>query len=284
MKTKLESFENLLIEENPSVFCIQETKLRKPNQIKTNSTKHFTIYELLRKNSSGGGLCIGVHKDLKPVWVSQGDDEVEVLVVEIWVNEFPVRIVTGYGPQVGDSQERKQKFWDFLEKECYLALEAGSGFVLQMDSNAHMGKDILKEDPNDQNVNGKLFCDFLERMPHLTLVNTLPLCEGSITRMRKTTRGVEKSILDFFVVCSKILPFITKMAIDDRREHALTNYSTVKNLGRVVESDHNVETLDIDLIFSNQKPERIQMFDFKNSEGQSAFKILTSNTDEFSKY
>ena len=100
--------------------------------------------------------------------------------------------------------------------------------------------------------------------------------------MRKTTRGVEKSILDFFVVCSKILPFITKMAIDDRREHALTNYSTVKNLGRVVESDHNVETLDIDLIFSNQKPERIQMFDFKNSEGQSAFKILTSNTDEFS--
>ena len=31
-----------------------------------------------------------------------------------------------------------------------------------MDSNAHMGKDILKEDPNDPNVNGKLFCDFLE--------------------------------------------------------------------------------------------------------------------------
>ena len=114
MSILLESFENLLIEENPSVFCIQETKFRKANQIKTNSTKHFTTYELLRKNSSGGGLCIGVHKDLKPFWVAQGDDEVEVLVVEIWVNEFPDRIVTTYGPQASDSKERKQKFWDFL--------------------------------------------------------------------------------------------------------------------------------------------------------------------------
>ena len=32
---KLESFEKLLEDENPSVFCIQETKLKKANQIKT---------------------------------------------------------------------------------------------------------------------------------------------------------------------------------------------------------------------------------------------------------
>ena len=127
------------------------------------------------------------------------------------LNEFPVRIVTAYGPQVSDSKEREQKFWDFLETQCNHAFEAGSGFVLQMDSNAHIGKDILKEDPNEQNSNVKLFCDFLERMSHLTIVNTLSLCEGSITRMRKTTRGVEKSILDFFTVCNKMLPNIFKL-------------------------------------------------------------------------
>ena len=61
----------------------------------------------MRKNSSGGGLCTGVLKDLQPVWISQGDDEVECLTVEIWVNSFPIRIVNGYGPQAGDQLERK---------------------------------------------------------------------------------------------------------------------------------------------------------------------------------
>ena len=72
------------------------------------------MYELLRKNSNGGGLCIGVLKDLRPVWISQGDDEVECLTVEVWANDFPIRIVTAYGPQLGDSMERKTHFWDFI--------------------------------------------------------------------------------------------------------------------------------------------------------------------------
>ena len=81
--SKLDSFEKLLKVEMPSVFCIQETKVKKTNQIKTDSSKEYTIYELVRKNSKGGGLCIGIKKDIKPVWVGQGDDEVEALAVEI---------------------------------------------------------------------------------------------------------------------------------------------------------------------------------------------------------
>ena len=138
LSSKLDSFEKLLCDEDPSVFCVQETKLKKSNQIKTESTKKFTIYELHRKNSNGGGLCIGVHKSLRPVWVSQGDDEVECLAVEIWVDDFPIRIVTAYGPQLGDKLERKQKFWSFIEREAINAFENGSGFILQMDSNSHL--------------------------------------------------------------------------------------------------------------------------------------------------
>ena len=256
-KSKLQSFEKLLKDENPSVFCIQETKVKKVNQIKTDSSQYYTIYELLRKNSNGGGLCIGVQKDLKPVWVGQGDDEVEALAVEIWVDDFPIRIVTAYGPQVSDAVERKLKFWDFIEREANNAFENGSGFILQMDSNSHLGKDVIKEDPNDQNSNGKLFCDFLERMPHLTIINSLPICEGLITRMRKTSRGLEMSVLDVFVTCEQILPYIKRMVIDEKREHALTNFSTMKNLGRVIESDHNVEILEVNINYSDIKQERI---------------------------
>ena len=96
--SKLESFEKLLVDEEPSIFSLQETKLSKPNQIKTESSRNYTIYELFRKKSGGGGLSLGIHKDLQPVWINQGDDEVECLAVEVWVNEFPIRIVNGYGP------------------------------------------------------------------------------------------------------------------------------------------------------------------------------------------
>ena len=99
------------------MFCLQETKLAKPNKIKGEELKNFIVYELLRQKSKGGGLCIGVHKDLCPVWISQGDDEVECLVVEVWLEDFPIRIITAYGPQVGDFCERKRKFWDFLDRE-----------------------------------------------------------------------------------------------------------------------------------------------------------------------
>ena len=99
------------------MFCIQETKLKKPNKFKTESSKKFTIYELNRKEKSAGGVGIGVLKDLRPVWVAQGDDEVECLSIEIWVDEFPIRVVTAYGPQLGDKLERKQKFWDFIQRE-----------------------------------------------------------------------------------------------------------------------------------------------------------------------
>lgn len=281
LMSKIESFEKLLSDLEPAVFCVQETKIRKPNMIKCESSKRFTIYELHRKNSSGGGLCIGVLKDLHPVWIAQGDDEVECLAVEIWVDNIPVRIVTGYGPQVGDAPDRKVKFWDFIEREAKNAKNVGAAFILQMDSNAHLGNDILINDPNVQNVNGKLFCEFLKRLPHLTVINSLPLCEGSITRMRKTINGVEKSILDVFVTCDKMLPYIKRMTVDDSRKHALTNFKAFKESKRVIESDHNVEVLEIDLVFSNIKPERIQIYQFKNAASQVEFKKFTTNTTAF---
>ena len=60
-------------------------------------------------------------------------------IVEVWLNDFPVRIMTAYGPQLGDLNEKKSKFWQFIEKEADLANKIGAGFILQMDR-----KDIIK--------------------------------------------------------------------------------------------------------------------------------------------
>ena len=40
---------------------------------------------------------MGVHKDLQPVWVAHGDDDLEWLAVEVWLEDFPIRVVGAYG-------------------------------------------------------------------------------------------------------------------------------------------------------------------------------------------
>ena len=97
----------------------------------------------------------------------------------------------------------------------------------------------------------------------------------------KNTKGLERSVLDVFVVCDKIIPHTKRMVIDEKREHVLTNYSTVKRIGRIIESDHDPLFLYLNLEFSRIRNERREIFQFRNKESQQLFKILTSDTSEF---
>ena len=107
--------------------------------------------------------------------------------------------------------------------------------------------ETFQGDPRKQNNNGKLFQQFLSRQPHLTVVNSLPLCEGLITRSRVKEGEAEKSILDFFVVCSRVLPHITRMVVDEKKEYILTNYKNAQKGGKAIDSDHFTEYMDVDL-------------------------------------
>ena len=80
------------------------------------------------------------------------------------------------------------KFWSYLDLEVAAAENQDMGFILQMDGNMWAGSDLIPGDPNKQNNNGKLFQNFLQRNPHVTCVNSLQLCDGIITRMRKTKK------------------------------------------------------------------------------------------------
>ena len=203
---KLESLENVLCVEKPSVMFLQETKLLRAGRIKTPSSMKYTWYELHRtehaeKGHMGGGIALGVPNDLQPSWISEGNDNIEALTVEIWLQGFPTRLVYAYGPQESDRKEQKDMFWNYLNSETQNAYKDGAGFILQIDGNFWAGKDIIPADPHKQNQNERLFEQFLVKNPSLSVVNASPLCDGSITRERHTTNGKEKGILDFFVVC-----------------------------------------------------------------------------------
>ena len=157
------------------------------------------------------------------------------------------------------------------------AEKSGSGFVLQFDGNLWAGDKIIPGDPRPQNR----IEQFLIRNPRLTVVNSLPECQGLVTRSRIKDGVKEESVLDFFIVCSRLLQFVTKMVIDDSKSHILTNYKSAKHTGRAVDSDHYTEYLDLALNITKETPERLEIFNFKDKNAQEAFKTITSETEEF---
>ena len=192
-----------------------------------------------------------------------------------------IRCVVAYGPQENESLEKKEFFWEHLDKKVDEAEKAGAGFILQFDGNLWAGNKLIPGDPRPQNKNGQFFEQFLIRNPRLSIVNSLPLCEGLVTRSRNKNGVLEESVLDFFVVCSSVLPFVTKMVIDEEKKHILTNYKAAKTAGKAVDSDHYTEYLDINIEIVKEKPDRQEIFDFKDKKSQEAFKTNTSETMEF---
>ena len=263
---------------------LQETKLGRSGRIKTPSSKNYAWCELHRtenasKGEKGGGIAIGVLNTLEPSWVSEGDDETEAITIEIWLNGFPVRLICGYGPQEYDKTSRKYGFLEYLNREVQNAATGGAGLILQMDGNLWAGKEIVMGDLKVQNQNGKMFQTFLTKNPHLSVVSAMKICEGKFTRVQNTKSGTSRTILDFFVVCDQMLPHVTQMKIDEKGEHSLTRY-----LNQVVQTDHNMLTLEMNLTFHTEKKhDRVEMFSFKDKHSQLTFKEYTSNTNMFSK-
>ena len=89
------------------------------------------------------------------MWISEGNDEVEILVVEIEVSILRIRCICGYGPQESDSNERKDKFWARLCSEVKDANESEVCTIIQMDGNLWGGPELIRKDPNSFNDNVK---------------------------------------------------------------------------------------------------------------------------------
>ena len=151
-----------------------------------------------------------------------------------------------------------------------------------MDGNLWAGSSLIKDDPNPCNANGKLFKEFLNKHPHLKVVNSLELCEGLITRKRTTKRRTETAVLDFFVVCEQVLQFVERMVVDEEKRYVLSNYSSSEGIMRKTDSDHNTLVLYLSLNLPVFENERREIFNFKNNDCQQTFFDLTENSTTLS--
>ena len=194
-----------------------------------------------------------------------------------------IRCINGYGPQEKNTLERKCQFWSRLGNEVEDAMESEVGLIIQMDGNLWAGETLVKGDPNKMNNNGKLFLDFLKKYPFLTVINATQLCKGLITRRRITKVKTEEAILDFFVVCEKILPFVKEMVIDEDRIYPLSTFTKKGGVYESKNSDHFTSILDLNISFQRKSVTRKELFNIKNLDCQKEFKKLLDEGDSLNK-
>ena len=148
---------------------------------------------------------------------------------------------------------------------------------VECDANSKLGKQFIKGDPHEISQNGKLLLDLVTRQ-NLIVVNSTEKCFGTITRMKKTTRGTEQSVIDYFIVCEELFESAEKMQIDEERKFTLSRFYKTKNKTSVIESDHNILTLYLRLKWNpKNKMERKEIYNLRNSECQEIFRHNTTN-------
>ena len=275
---KLESFKRHVNKFQPSVYFVQETKCRKKNKLKH---PDYVIFEHVRKNSAGGGLLTAVHKNLKPVSVSE-ETEVEILVVEGKVNNKSVRFINGYGPQdeSNSTEEEKREFFSRLDVEVKSSRMVGAMICIHMDANSKLGPTLIPNDPHSQSPNGRILAGIIERNLLMVGNSLVEKCTGLITRKRTTIDATEESVIDFVLFSRDLVEKVESIIIDEERRRVLTKYMKTKNGTKRMESDQNpiITKLNLKWIKSFKK-ERNEIFNLKNKECQNTFREITSGNN-----
>jgi hypothetical protein len=236
----------------------------------------------LRDNNEGGGLMTIIHENLQPALIQNQNSSkmsVNVLVVEATLRKSKVRFINSYGIQETSPVEDKVDFYSTLEDEIQSTFDAGCMLCWETGANAKLGTEYIKGDPHAMTNNGQLLLNLVERY-NLVIVNGTEKCSGVITRMRKKGKDIEKSAIDFFIVCQALFQMVSQMQIDEDRNMVLTKFH--KNGGQTVvtESDHNPLELELDISWNTKIiQKRTEVYNLRNIECQKNFLKFTNESN-----
>ena len=240
----------------------------------------LVVFEAIRKRK-GGGTLLAVHEDFNPKLVEEYSDEFELIVVEITTEDQNIRIITGYGPQENWEEPKRLPFFIALETEVEKAELAGRSVIIEIDANSKLGPSYISGDPHDMTPNGCLLDGIIKRH-NLTVGNGTSKCEGTITRSRRTRKGIEQSVIDFLMFSSDLTKHFVSMHIDEKRKHVLTRIRKTKQGIKVKESDHNVLLSKFKCKVKPSDKDVTEVYNLKSKECQAKFKKYTSETNMLS--
>ena len=238
LKSKLNSINQILLDQQPHLLLITETQLRS-NIGMSSFFNGYEFYSRKREGKVGGGVAALVRNDVRSnIAVHIPQRTIESLWVSVRrKNAKPLMIGVYYGKQ----ESRTTK--DEIEKEYLLLQEeiqemkCDGDILLTMDANAKIG--LLGENPSP--FGNKLMKVFNET--DLTIMNRSDKCKGKVTRAN-TKNATEVSAIDFVVANDPVCEWIKKMEIDETGLYKIRG----KN-----ESDHHTILLTVDIPHIDKK-------------------------------
>ena len=154
--------------------------------------------------------------------------------------------------------------------------------IIELDANSKLGKHYIPKDPHDMSPNGLILSDIIERHS-LIVCNGSAKCSGTITRKRVTKQRTEESVIDVVLISSELKEHLVSVHIDEERKHVLSKIYKSKKGTRIKESDHNTILSHFNcMVATNNKKEKIQVYNLRNKECQAKFKAFTTKTKMFS--
>ena len=153
-----------------------------------------------------------------------------------------------------------------------------------MDANSKLGSAYIEGDPNIQSQNGKILAGILDRHALIVLNGLKEKSTGLITRQRATDDGLELSVIDFVIMSSDLIGHVMSVHIDDDRTHVLeTIMKGKKNKIAKTKSDHNIILTKLQLEWSENYHDVVEVFNFKSKEAQETFFNKTNTTRDLIK-
>ena len=171
-----------------------------------------------------------------------------------------------------------------MEAEVSRAELEGRSVVICMDANSKLGSAYIEGDPHIQSQNGKILAGILDRHALIVLNGLKEKSTGLITRQRATDDGLELSVIDFVIMSSDLIGHVMSVHIDDDRTHVLeTIMKGKKNKIAKTKSDHNIILTKLQLEWSENYHDVVEVFNFKSKEAQETFFNKTNTTRDLIK-
>ena len=193
-----------------------------------------------KKKKGGVATVVENHLKDKVIKVTDGKEGDEYIVTRIEPTNPAINVINIYGEQEGrTSKEEVENSWWRLMADINDIDNRKEAMLLMGDLNRAIGNDELGIKGNKEKVScgGELIKNLIGTKQYV-LVNNLDIVEGGPWTFIDRQDGLRKSCLDLNIVSINLLPFITKVEVDNKRKFTPRRVMKRKDKIVTIFSDH----------------------------------------------
>ena len=224
--------------------------------------------------SVGQNVCIVISNKLvdnEIVKLHEPNEVVNLIGIRIEMLNTCIRVYTAHLKQqsVSSRVEITEQFEE-IRRQFRDAMKSNECMLIIFDANVHVG-DVIKGCADKQDWGGKEIMKLVND-ENLTLLNSLDLCSGVITRV--DPRNGKGSSIDLAICNQFFIDKVIKMKIDEEQDFIPTNFCAKVNK----KTDHNTIILKVK-IDKCPKKKPVPYYNLKDCEGKANFKTYLENID-----